>query len=37
MLGRTEADWRGRVVCTAFGLDNTGRPIRATFGANVAP
>jgi hypothetical protein len=37
MAGRTEADWRGRVICTGIGSDNQGRSYRASFGATVAP
>lgn len=37
MQGGSEADWRGRIVCTGSGADNTGAPLRASFGATVAP
>jgi hypothetical protein len=37
MRGNTEPDWHGRVVCTATGADNDGRPLRASFGASVIP
>lgn len=37
MTGLNEPDWRGRLVCTTVGTDNLGRPVRATFGASVAP
>ncbi|HSE98920.1 MAG TPA: hypothetical protein VLD57_11700 [Blastocatellia bacterium] len=37
MTGRSEPDWRGRLVCTTVGVDNLGRPVRAAFGASVAP
>jgi len=37
LTGRSEADWRGRVVCTALGWDNAGAPLQASFGANVTP
>lgn len=35
--GRSEADWRGRVVCTTLGWDRQGGPLQASFGANVTP
>jgi hypothetical protein len=35
--GRSEADWRGRVVCTTLGWDRQGAPLQASFGANVTP
>jgi hypothetical protein len=35
--GRTEADWRGHVVCTTLGWDNHDRPLQASFAANVTP
>ena len=35
--GRSEADWRGRVVCTTLGWDRQGSPLQASFGANVTP
>jgi hypothetical protein len=37
LLGRNEADWQGRVVCTTLGWDNKGAPLQASFGANIAP
>jgi hypothetical protein len=37
MTGRGEPDWRGRIVCTTVGKDDSGRFTRATFGANVTP
>ena len=37
LTGRSEADWQGRVVCTALGWDNKGAPLQASFGANVTP
>ncbi|MCI0490759.1 MAG: hypothetical protein L0229_29545 [Blastocatellia bacterium] len=37
MAGNSEADWRGRIVCTGVGADNSGTPLRASFGATVAP
>jgi hypothetical protein len=35
--GRSEADWRGQVVCTTLGWDKQGAPLQARFGANVTP
>jgi outer membrane biosynthesis protein TonB len=35
--GRSEADWRGQVVCTTLGWDKQGAPLQASFGANVTP
>lgn|SRR5215813_2589785 len=35
--GRSEADWRGQIVCTTLGWDRQGAPLQARFGANVAP
>ncbi|GEM_PF-1765484 len=37
MYGPSEADLRGRIVCTTIGSDQSGRAMRASFGANVAP
>ncbi|HEY7543880.1 MAG TPA: hypothetical protein VID27_03315 [Blastocatellia bacterium] len=37
MYGPSEADLRGRVLCTTIGSDPAGRAMRASFGANVAP
>lgn len=37
LTGRSEADWRGRVNCTALGWDNSGAPLQASFVANVNP
>ncbi len=37
MFGPSEADLRGRIVCTTIGADPSGRTMRASFGANVAP
>jgi hypothetical protein len=37
MTGRGEPDWRGRIVCTTVGKDDSGRFTRATFGATVTP
>ena len=37
LTGRTEADWRGRVNCTALGWDNSGAPLQASFVAHVTP
>lgn len=37
MHGATDADWRGRVLCTSFGSDEAGRPLRASFGATLSP
>jgi len=37
LSGRSEADWRGQVVCTTLGWDKQGAPLQARFGANVAP
>jgi hypothetical protein len=37
LAGRTEADWRGHVVCTTLGWDNHDRPLQASFAANVTP
>ncbi len=37
MPGARESDWRGRVVCIASGEDTTGKRVRASFGATVAP
>ena len=37
MPGPSEADWRGRISCTSVGLDQTGRSLHASFGANVSP
>lgn len=37
MYGPSEADLRGRIVCTTIGSDPSGRAMRASFGANVAP
>jgi len=35
--GRTQADWRGHIVCTTLGWDNHDRPLQASFAANVTP
>ncbi|MFL6275154.1 MAG: hypothetical protein ACJ74G_08075, partial [Blastocatellia bacterium] len=37
MPGRAPADWQGRIICTSIGSDSSGKPCRASFGANVAP
>jgi hypothetical protein len=37
MQGRSASDFKGRVVCTTIGSDDSGRQMRASFGANVAP
>lgn len=37
LTGRSEADWRGRVVCTTLGWDNRDRPLQASFGATLTP
>jgi hypothetical protein len=37
LTGRTETDWRGRIVCTALGWDNGGALVQSSFGANVTP
>ena len=37
LTGRSETDWRGRVICTALGWDNAGAPVQSSFGANVTP
>jgi hypothetical protein len=37
MKGRSEGDWAGRVICTSLGSDQSGRPMRTSFGATVAP
>ena len=37
LAGRSEADWRGRVVCTTLGWDNQGSPLQASFGATLTP
>jgi cytoskeletal protein RodZ len=37
MKGRAQSDWQGRIICTSFGTDNQGRPLRTSFGANVSP
>ena len=37
MAGPSEDDWRGRISCMSVGADETGRPLRASFGTNVAP
>ena len=37
MRGHSETDLRGRVVCTTTGADVDGRPLRASFVANVTP
>lgn len=37
LTGRSEDDWRGRVVCTTLGWDNKGAPLQASFGANLTP
>lgn len=37
LTGRSEADWRGRINCTALGWDNAGAPLQASFVANVTP
>jgi hypothetical protein len=37
LTGRSEADWRGRINCTALGWDNSGAPLQASFAANVTP
>ena len=37
MRGHSETDLRGRVVCTTTGADVDGRPVRASFAANVTP
>jgi cell division protein FtsN len=37
MAGTSEADWRGHISCMSIGADDSGRPLRASFGADVAP
>ena len=37
LAGHSEPDWRGRVICTALGWDNSGAPLQSSFGANLAP
>ena len=37
MAGASEADWRGHISCMSVGADDSGRPMRASFGADVAP
>jgi len=37
MKGGSDADWRGRVICTTLGTDERGRSMQARFGASVAP
>ena len=37
MVGASEADWRGRISCMSVAADETGRPLRASFGTDVAP
>jgi hypothetical protein len=37
MAGASEADWRGHISCMSVGADDSGRPLRASFGADVAP
>jgi hypothetical protein len=37
MKGGSDADWRGRVVCTTLGTDDRGRTMQARFGATVNP
>ena len=37
MPGSSETDWRGRISCMSVGADESGRPMRASFGASVAP
>lgn len=37
MKGGSDADWRGRVVCTTLGTDERGRAMQARFGASVSP
>jgi hypothetical protein len=37
LAGRSEPDWRGRVICTALGWDNSGAPLQSSFGANLTP
>jgi hypothetical protein len=37
LAGHSEPDWRGRVICTALGWDNSGAPLQSSFGANLIP
>ena len=37
MAGASESDWRGRISCMSVGADESGRPLRASFGATVSP
>lgn len=37
MPGASEADWRGRIICTGIGYDDAGRSTRTAFSANVSP
>jgi outer membrane biosynthesis protein TonB len=37
LTGRSQGDWQGQLLCTTLGWDNTGAPLQASFGANVAP
>lgn len=37
MIGRSLADWQGRINCTTLGWDKTGAPLETSFGTNVSP
>ena len=37
LAGHSEPDWRGRVICTTLGWDNSGAPLQSSFGANLTP
>lgn len=37
MPGTSESDWRGRIICSSFGVDDTSKVVRATFGTDVSP
>ena len=37
MPGASESDWRGRIICSSFGVDDTSRVVRATLATDVSP
>ncbi|HLG15884.1 MAG TPA: hypothetical protein VJH03_15465 [Blastocatellia bacterium] len=37
LQGVAESDWRGRVICSSFGVDDTSRVVKATFSTDVSP
>jgi hypothetical protein len=37
MPGKSESDWSGRISLMSVGADESGRPLRASLAANVAP